>query len=163
MQHGIRNLRPENVEYRIRRCKPHPIILLFDFWIILALLGFWLVIPLFFVLWKYLQLICITYYVTNQRIRVTRGILKQVTDEVELFRVLDIQIEKPLFYRLFSLATIHLKTVDRTTRNINLTAISKADSLFDQIRNGVLRMRRGNRLDPVYPQNLDNIDHNFPW
>ena len=104
-----------------------------------------------------------TYYITNQRIRVTRGLLKQVTDEVELFRVLDIQIEKPFFYRLFSLATIHLKTVDRTTRNINLTAISKADSLFDQIRNSVLSMRRGNRLDPVYPQSLDNIEPNFPW
>ena len=163
MQGGIRNLRPENVEYRIRRCKPNPIILLFDFWIILALLGCWLVFPLIFVLWRYLQLLCITYYVTNQRIRVTRGILKQITDEVELFRVLDIQIEKPFLYRLFSLATIHLKTVDRTTRNISLTAISKADSLFDQIRNGVLRMRKGNRLDPVYPMNLDNIEHNFPW
>ena len=154
---------PENIEYRIRRCKPNPIILLFDFWIILALLGFWLVIPLFFALWRYLQLICVTYYITNQRIRITTGVLKQVTDEVELFRVLDIQIEKPFLYRLFSLGNIRLKTIDRTTRNINLTAISQTNSLFEQIRNSVLIMRRGNRPDPLYPMERDAIDRDFPW
>ena len=163
MQGGIGNLRAGNVEYKIRRCKPNPIILLFDFWIILALLGCWLIVPLFFVLWRYLQLICITYYVTNQRIRVTRGILKQITDELELFRVLDIQIEKPFLYRFLSLATIHLKTVDRTTRNVNLTAISKADPLFEQIRHSVLSVRRGNGLDHVYPRNFNDIEVNFPW
>jgi uncharacterized membrane protein YdbT with pleckstrin-like domain len=107
MEGGMGSLRQENIERRIRRCKPHPLILLFDIWILLALLGFWLVIPLFFVLWRYLELLCITYYVTNQRVRITTGVLKQVTDEVELFRVLDIQIEKPLLYRFFSLANIH--------------------------------------------------------
>ena len=151
------NMRSPNPEYRIRRCKPNPLILLFDFWIILALLGFWLVFPLFFVLWRYIELLCVTYYVTSQRIRVTRGIFNQVIDEVELFRVLDIQIEKPFLYRLFSLGNIRLKTIDRTTRNVNLTAISQANSLFEQIRNNVLIMRKGHRPDPLYPMERDEI------
>jgi uncharacterized membrane protein YdbT with pleckstrin-like domain len=160
MEGGMVNLRQENIERRIRRCKPHPLILLFDIWILLALLGFWLVIPLFFVLWRYLELLCITYYVTNQRVRITRGVLKQVTDEVELFRVLDIQIEKPLLYRFFSLANIHFKTVDRTTRNVSLTAITDAEPLFEVIRNSVLKARGTNRPDPFFPYNLDNFEQN---
>lgn len=163
MQVKMSGHQPENVERKIRRCQPSPMILLFDFWIILALLGCWLVFPLFFVLWRYLQLISITYYVTNQRIRITKGLFKQVTDEVELFRVLDIQLEKPFLYRLFSLGNIHLKTVDRTTTNVNLIAVSKANSLFESIRHSVLSVRRGNRLDPVYPMNLDQPEPNYPW
>lgn len=154
MQKRVNPLREEYTEQRIRRCSPSPLILLFDLRIILALLGCWLVIPLFFVLWRYLELICTTYYVTNQRIRVTRGVLGQITDEIELFRVLDIQIEKPLLYRCFSLANIHLKTVDRTTMNITLSAIADAEPLYEALRHGILNARRIHRLDPPYPPSL---------
>lgn len=148
---GRANFGRDIPERRIRRCQPSLLSLLLDWRIILALLGCWLVFPLFFVLWRCIELLCTKYYITSDRIRVIQGIFNQITDEIELFRVLDIQLKKPLLYRFVSLANIHVETVDRNNRQFTLMAITDADSLFDKIRISVLEARRRHRPDPPYP------------
>ena len=57
-------------------------------------------IPFFSSLWKYLQVKCLKYELTNERIRIISGVLNKKTEEIELYRVKDSSIEEPFFYRL---------------------------------------------------------------
>src|SRR3954447_7893454 len=49
----------------------------------------WLAVPIFLALWEWLRIKCVTYELTNQRFRITHGVLSRRTDELELYRVKD--------------------------------------------------------------------------
>lgn len=54
---------------------------------ILLGLFFWLVIPLFVILWKWLVVKNTKYELTTERLRMRHGVFNKHTDELELYRV----------------------------------------------------------------------------
>ena len=76
---------------------------------------FFLVIPLFIALWRWLEVKYTKYELTTQRLRTRYGVLNRKTNELELYRVRDYQLEEPFFLRLFSLGNVILRTSDRTS------------------------------------------------
>ena len=61
------------------------------YFIICGLL-FWLVIPLFLILWRWLQTKSTKYELSNQRLITRYGVLNKKTDELELYRIKDYQL-----------------------------------------------------------------------
>jgi uncharacterized membrane protein YdbT with pleckstrin-like domain len=96
----------------------------------------WLVVPLFLALWKYLVVRLTEYELSNQRFRSTWGVVARRSEELELYRVRDISLNQSLFQRLFSLATLQLRTSDLSTptTDIGHIPIETAEYLRDQIR-----------------------------
>lgn len=84
---------------------------------------------------KVLQLKTTVYTLKKDRLLIKRGILRRVTDELELFRVRDFQLDEPIALRLFSLGNIALVTSDRTTPLIRLNAIPEINKLHEHLRN----------------------------
>lgn len=84
---------------------------------------------------KALQLKATVYTLKKDRLLVKRGILRRVTDELELFRVRDFQLDEPIALRLFSLGNLVLVTSDRTTPFIRLDAIPELSKLHEYLRN----------------------------
>src|SRR5690349_4057654 len=68
---------------------------------LLALTVIGLVIAIPWALWCYLLVKCRTYKLTDQRLVITSGVLNRKNEQIELFRVKDIDWEEPLFQRLF--------------------------------------------------------------
>jgi uncharacterized membrane protein YdbT with pleckstrin-like domain len=101
----------------------------------------WLVVPAFVALWRWLELACTKYTLTNERLRVTAGVLSKRVDEVELYRVKDTRLEIPLHLRFFGRAHIVLMTSDRSHPELRLRAIADAEMLRNQIR-GLVEKRR---------------------
>jgi uncharacterized membrane protein YdbT with pleckstrin-like domain len=114
---------------------------------VLWLLLFWLVIPLFILLWQWLVVRNTIYELTTERLKLRRGVLNKHMDEVELYRVRDYQLEQPLFLRLFGLGNIALQTSDRSHPVLRLRAIRNGEQLYEQIRAAVeeCRTRKGVR------------------
>ncbi|GAC18178.1 PH domain-containing protein [Paraglaciecola arctica] len=104
---------------------------------ILLGLFFWLVIPLFVILWKWLDVKNTKYELTTERIRTRHGILNKETDELELYRVRDYKLEQPFFLRMFSLGNIILETSDRSHPTIVIKAISNGEELREKLRTHV--------------------------
>lgn len=104
-------------------------------------LFFWLVIPLAFMFWKWLEVRNIRYEVSSERIRSRQGVFSKKVDYVELYRVKDFRIEQPFIYRLFSVANLILDTSDRSHPLMILRAVPNAEWLKDQIRANVERLR----------------------
>jgi uncharacterized membrane protein YdbT with pleckstrin-like domain len=100
-------------------------------------LFFWLGFPLLIILWKWLSIKNTKYELTTERIRTRYGILNKKTDEIELYRVRDYNLDQPFFLRIFSLGNIILETSDRSHRTVTLKAIPNGEQLREQLRTHV--------------------------
>jgi len=114
---------------------------------ILLGLFFWLVIPLFIILWKWLVVKNTKYELTTERLRMRHGVLNKKLDELELYRVRDYKLDQPFFLRLFSLGDVILQTSDKTHPTVLIEAVPNAEELREQLRTHVeaCRTRKGVR------------------
>jgi uncharacterized membrane protein YdbT with pleckstrin-like domain len=114
---------------------------------ILLGLFFWLVIPLFVILWKWLVVKNMKYELTTERLRLRHGVFNKKSDELELYRVRDYKLDQPFFLRIFSLGNIILQTSDRSHPTVVIQAIPDAENLREQLRTYVeaCRTRKGVR------------------
>lgn len=105
-----------------------------------------LVIPFFYALWSYLTVRCQTFELTTERLRITKGIINQNIDEVELYRVKDIVVDRKWWMRLTGLGSIHLETSDRSLPHVDIPAISDCIGLREALRKKVEAMRDKKRV-----------------
>ena len=101
---------------------------------LVAALCFWLVIPLFYALGRWLEVRCRVYQLTAERLRISQGVLSKRTDDLELFRVKDISVDRPFWLRIFALGTLVLDTSDHSTPRVVIPAIPDHDTLGERIR-----------------------------
>ena len=73
---------------------------------ILCALFCWLIVPIFYAIWKWIQLRSRHYELTTQRVKLRQGIFSKRTDELELYRVKDSTVFEPFWQRLFGLGNV---------------------------------------------------------
>jgi uncharacterized membrane protein YdbT with pleckstrin-like domain len=95
-----------------------------------------------YMLWQYLLISQQSYKLTNERLILTRGVLNKVTDELELYRVKDHRLEKPLFLRIFGLGNIILITSDKLNKEVRMIALKDSEKLKESLRRLVEDSRR---------------------
>ena len=71
------------------------------------------------------------------------------TEDLELYRVRDITLEKPFIFRLFSKGNIRLITSDHSSPDALLMAVPEADELMDLIRKHVEICRDRKRVREI--------------
>ncbi|HEV7390297.1 MAG TPA: PH domain-containing protein [Burkholderiales bacterium] len=105
----------------------------FPVFLVCALL-FWLVIPIFVAIWKWLVVRNLRYELTTERLRVRSGVLNKELEELELYRVRDYKLEQPLILRLFSLGNVTVTSTDLSQPTVTLRAIRNSEQVREQIR-----------------------------
>ena len=105
-----------------------------------------LILPLGWIVWRYLVVRCQTFELTNERLRVSNGVINQHIDEVELYRVKDILVVRKWWMRMTGLGTIHLDTSDRSMSQIDIPAIRNSLELRESLRKKVEAMRDKKRV-----------------
>jgi uncharacterized membrane protein YdbT with pleckstrin-like domain len=84
----------------------------------------------------------ILFEVTTQRIKIENGLLSKQKQNLELFRVDHVTVERPLGMRMLGQGRVRLITTDRTEREVVLYGIPSVDTLAEQIRDYSLRERQ---------------------
>lgn len=102
---------------------------------------FFLIVPLVILVKRWLELHYRVYELSSERLHVTTGIFSRVTNSLELYRVRDISVYRPLLLRLSGLGTVVLETTDETTPRLAVEAVRDPFALRDQIRTHVERCR----------------------
>ncbi len=74
------------------------------------------------------------YRVTNDRIEFEEGVLSKQADNLDLFRISDLQLRRSLLDRIFGIGTIELVTTDANQPNCVLYKIRGARSVFDVLK-----------------------------
>lgn len=105
-----------------------------------------LLIPLAYIVWSYLTVRCQIFEVTTERIRITKGVINQQIDEVELYRVKDMVVERKWWMRLTGLGNVHLETSDRSLPHVDIPAIRDSIQLREDLRKLVEAMRDKKRV-----------------
>jgi uncharacterized membrane protein YdbT with pleckstrin-like domain len=104
--------------------------------------GLWLV-PLW---WRSRR---VHYRVTTRRVVVELGILSKRLEQIDLYRINDYTVERPLGQRLLGTGNLLLKTVDKSTPELVLRAIqTDVVALYERLRAATEadKLRRGVRL-----------------
>ncbi|HJM65481.1 MAG: hypothetical protein CMN05_01995 [Roseibacillus sp.] len=107
------------------------------------------VIPAIWAGWKWLVVRCRRFEITTERLKLIQGVLNQDIDEIELYRVKDTRVLRPLWLRLFGLGNVVLETSDRTHPNSVLPAIKDAMEVRETLREHVENLREQKRVREV--------------
>jgi uncharacterized membrane protein YdbT with pleckstrin-like domain len=86
------------------------------------------------------------YEVTNERVRIRKGIISKRTDELELYRANDTSLIEPAVLRLFGLGTIEIRTLDSTTPTVHLEAIHSVRAVREKLRHSIEECRDRKRV-----------------
>ncbi|MBN1771372.1 MAG: PH domain-containing protein [Deltaproteobacteria bacterium] len=113
------------------------------------------VVPLFVILRAYLVTRTTKYKLTSQRILSTIGVFSRRTDNLELYRVDDLNVLQPFFLRLVGLSNIVVVSSDRTTAELTLAGIRDANALRDTMRKHIEECRDRKRTRVIDGDLLD--------
>lgn len=118
-----------------------------------------LIIPAAYAIWRYLTIRCHVFELTTERLRITTGVLNQNIDEIELYRVKDILIERKWWMRIVGLGLIHLHTSDRSLPKVDIPAIPDCIELREKLRKLVEAMRDHKRVREMdFDETGDGMD-----
>lgn len=106
--------------------------------------------------WIWLLTQCQTYELTNERLRVYEGVLNQEINEVELYRVKDTRLKRPLWMRVFGLSTLEMNTSDRSLPVLKVPAIRDAINVREKLRASVEVLRDRKRVREVDFEDQDD-------
>jgi len=90
-----------------------------------------------------------SYELTSQRLKIHRGIFNRRLEEIELYRVKDYVMDRPLFLRMLGLGNLTLITSDATTHTVVLAAIPNVAWVREQLRTQVQAERDRKRVREV--------------
>jgi uncharacterized membrane protein YdbT with pleckstrin-like domain len=89
------------------------------------------------------------YRVTSERVVIDRGILSKQLDQVDLYRIQDYRVERPLLQRIMGTGNILLFTQDRSSPALRLHGLAvDVVKLYEQLRSATEteKRRRGVRV-----------------
>lgn len=89
----------------------------------------------------FLEYITTSYVLEPTRLIVRKGILAQYRNEVELYRIKDYTLVKPLLLRIVGVSNLQLHTSDYTSPNLKLQGLYSGDFKLNEIRKMVEKMR----------------------
>jgi uncharacterized membrane protein YdbT with pleckstrin-like domain len=91
--------------------------------------------------YKILQVYCIRYEIDAEELRRYSGIFRRKHEYVELYRVKDYRVERPLTYRMFGMGNLIIYTSDKTTPIFRLDAIRDPEEKYKILR-GLVELNR---------------------
>lgn len=92
--------------------------------------------------WKMVQVHTHRFYLYQDHLLEAKGVFSRKEESLEMFRVKDISILKPILLRIFGLGSIRLITSDHTNPVVMLLAIKNVGELSSTIRNIVSAQRK---------------------
>jgi membrane protein YdbS with pleckstrin-like domain len=90
------------------------------------------------------------YVLTTERLRITTGLLSTTTEDIELRRVRDSSVVRPLFLRLVGLGDVRVVSADPSTPRVTLHAVRDPDGLQHTLRGlveGLIRRHGVREID----------------
>jgi uncharacterized membrane protein YdbT with pleckstrin-like domain len=135
---------PMAEEQRLWKGSPSQVVNLGTY--LLCLLLFWLVVPLLYALWRWIDTRLTEYELTSQRLVFRSGIFNRKTEEIELYRVRDSSLDEPLLLRLFGAGNVVLYATDSSTPTLVLQAVKQAEEVRQKLRAAVETARDQKRV-----------------
>ncbi len=97
------------------------------------------------------------YGLSEDRLFITSGFFNIKEDEVRLYRIMDISLERTMWQRMFGLGTIKCCSADRTLKDFEVKNIKKSQEVKEMLSAYVEEERTKKRVSSR--EFLDDDDH----
>lgn len=101
------------------------------------------------------------YSLDEERLHIESGFLNQRSDEVRLYRIMDIALTRTLSQRIFGLGTVHLSSSDKTLGNFALVNIKRPKELKELLSSLIEKQRDKKRVSTrefISSNEADDLD-----
>lgn len=103
------------------------------------------------------------YSLTEEKLLVDTGFFNRKEEEVRLYRILDITLQRPLGQRIWGLGTIKLNTADKSTPELEIKRIRQSRKFKEMLSDMVEHERDEKRIAARefmgYGDMDDDMDH----
>lgn len=86
------------------------------------------------------------YELSKEKLVIRTGFFTQNQDEVRLYRILDLSLQRSLSQRIFGLGTIRCNSVDKTMKNFEIKNIRDSENVKNRLSDLIEEARRANRV-----------------
>ena len=86
------------------------------------------------------------YSLTEEKLIIDTGFISRKEDEIRLYRVLDISLQRPLHQRIWGLGSIRLNTADKTSPEVVIKRIKHAKKVKEMLSDMVEQERDEKRI-----------------
>jgi uncharacterized membrane protein YdbT with pleckstrin-like domain len=100
------------------------------------------------------------YSLTQDKLVIDTGFISRKEDEIRLYRILDISLDRPLSQRIWGLGTIRLNTADKTLPEISIKRIKHARDVKDMLSEMVEKERDEKRIAAREFMGYGDMDEN---
>lgn len=99
------------------------------------------------------------YGLTKDRLIIKKGFFTLTTDEVRLYRILDISLKQTLMQRMFGLGTISITSNDKSLGNFELKNIKNSESAKELLSQKIEEERINKRVSSrEFISDIDDCD-----
>jgi len=100
------------------------------------------------------------YILTQEKLTIDTGFISRKEDEIRLYRILDITLQRPLTQRIWGLGTIHLNTADKSSPEIDIKRIKRAKEIKEMLSDMVEKERDEKRISAREFMGMSDMDDN---
>lgn len=86
------------------------------------------------------------YTLTEEKLLVETGFFNKKEEEVRLYRILDITLQRSLGQRLFGVGSIHCCSADQSTPEFDIVSIKRSAAVKDQLSDMIESQRMAKRV-----------------
>jgi len=86
------------------------------------------------------------YTLTGEKLLIDTGFLNKKQEEIMLFRITDVTLERKLSQRIFGVGTIHCCSADKTTPEFDIKNVKNSQEIKELLSKEVFRERKANRV-----------------
>ena len=86
------------------------------------------------------------YKLTKEKLLIETGFLSKKQEEVRLYRIMDLTLNRPLGQRLWGLGTIHCCSADKSTPEFDILKIKNSEDVKNMISDMVEEQREAKRV-----------------
>lgn len=86
------------------------------------------------------------YKLTKDKLIIESGFLSKKEEEVRLYRIMDLTLNRPLGQRIFGLGTIHCCTADKSTPDFDILRIKDSQNVKNMLSDMVEAEREEKRV-----------------
>lgn len=87
-----------------------------------------------------------TYTITDEKVLIRTGILRQREEEIRLYRIMDVTLNRSLMDRIFGVGTIHCCSADKSTPEFDIQHIKDSLNVKNLLSDMIEAQRAAKRV-----------------
>lgn len=99
------------------------------------------------------------YKLTEEKLYVETGFLSKKEEEIRLYRIMDLTLNRPLSQRIFGLGTIHCCSADKSTPEFDIRKIKNSRDVKNLLSDMVEKQREAKRITGREFMSDGDFDH----